>query len=749
MKTKGLDRGQLKLIAILAMVIDHTAWGFVEFLTPLGQAMHIFGRLTLPIMCFFVAEGFRHTKDLKRYFYRMMTFAVIAAPLFWVFFHQEYGYRQNIIFDLTLALMALAVSEHKAFAKPLRIFLIALLILTSLLVGGWVVMPIVYVLIFYYSRDFKTMAIRFIVATCLLQAVLLPTILFNERFHILPYDWTVTERLYLFGFVLALIPLYFYNGKKGQTPIGRYFFYIFYPAHFLVLTLIRYLMTSATPQGIYIIAHIAALFIGFALLIYVLTRKVSRAQMSVTFLLSVSIMYIFGFLLEITSSEVAGVYTATKLQYFAECLVMIAVTMCTQELCHFRFPSPVYALQIVTSIFTMHCMFTWEKNGLMYSGISIDRSGPFPRMNIEGYGVAFYLFLIYCFIVCLMVVIVGFRSSRNSDAIQKKRLRLLLYAMISMWFPSIVKAFDLAGGYEFPALFIPIAAAFITTALVKYSYLDSVSLGFSNAVNQGREGILIIDNNHRILYFNDWVQQIFGKLTQYDDAFRLRDVRDAFNGLTDTLSRNDRTYELRVEPLVEQGHNTGEILWIFDLTEHYRYLERMKEEASRDPLTGLSNRAWFENAVRSLLAEKTSGGFFMADLDHFKQVNDSYGHQVGDDTLVAFATAVRDSAENTPENALIVGRFGGDEFCLFYRDVTDREALAAYAAKLIGCFDRALARAGHEGITTLSLGITVVNTAELPVSVWTSYTRIHDQADQALYAAKEAGRKTWRFYDSI
>ena len=62
---KGLDRTQLKFIAICGMVCDHAAWGFVEFMTPLGQIMHIIGRLTLPIMCFFIAEGFRHTSNIK------------------------------------------------------------------------------------------------------------------------------------------------------------------------------------------------------------------------------------------------------------------------------------------------------------------------------------------------------------------------------------------------------------------------------------------------------------------------------------------------------------------------------------------------------------------------------------------------------------------------------------------------------------------------------------------------------------
>ena len=75
---KTLDRRQLKLIAICAMVCDHFAWGFVDFMTPLGQSMHVIGRLTLPIMCFFVAEGYRHTSSVREYIKRMLFFWAVS-----------------------------------------------------------------------------------------------------------------------------------------------------------------------------------------------------------------------------------------------------------------------------------------------------------------------------------------------------------------------------------------------------------------------------------------------------------------------------------------------------------------------------------------------------------------------------------------------------------------------------------------------------------------------------------------------
>ena len=109
MSKLSLNRTQLKFIAIVSMVIDHIAWGFVDFYSPLGQILHVCGRLTVPIMCFFIAEGFRKTKDLKRYIFRMASFAAISIIPFYLFFHEEYDYRQNIIFDLLLGLLLLSL----------------------------------------------------------------------------------------------------------------------------------------------------------------------------------------------------------------------------------------------------------------------------------------------------------------------------------------------------------------------------------------------------------------------------------------------------------------------------------------------------------------------------------------------------------------------------------------------------------------------------------------------------------------
>lgn len=748
MKNLELDRTQLKILAIIAMVVDHTAWGFVDFMSPLGQGMHIFGRLTLPIMCFFIAEGYKHTKNLQEYVYRMLAFSAISVIPFYIFFHEEYGYRQNIIFDLTLALLCLCISEGKVFKRWMKVCLITLLVLISLVIGGWVVMPIIYVFIFYYGRDFKDKAIKFTGATVLMSAVLLVMIVLNQQYHFSQYNWTVQERLYLLGFVFALIPLYFYNGERGKdlfggSGVGRYFFYIFYPSHFLLLAYIRHIVRGYTLQNLYIDIHVIALLIALIILSYVLTLHTTRAQMAVTFFMTSAAMYLFGFLMEITTYDVEGVYAATKVQYFAECFVFIAITLCIQELTHTRLPYPVYVFEFVFSTFVMWCMFTWKENHLMYEDITISYDGPFPKMYVVGYGIVIYAFVAYCFVVCLMCIGVGIYSLRNHDNLQRKRLRLLLYAMIVMWIPYLCKMIGFFDYYEIPALTIPFTAFFVMMSLKKYSYLDSFTLDFSNAINSGNEGVLVVDRNYNILYHNEAVHSLFGSFMRFDNAKNVAGLYDALTSGESSITKDGHTYETRVEPLTESGHITGSILWIFDLTKHYQYLNSVKESANTDSLTGLYNRSAFEKAVEEALARREGGAFFMIDLDNFKNVNDSYGHDAGDIILTTLASVIKQEQIKDKSHNLIAGRVGGDEFTLYYEGLTDKRALSVFAHVLIDNFDNKLLSTAYPGVTSISLGISLAGSSELaPVK---TYAQLYKEADEALYVAKGDGKRTFAF----
>ena len=263
----SLNKTQLQIIAIVAMVIDHIAWAFLDFWTPAAQALHVIGRLTIPIMCFFIAEGYRKTHNLRRYTDRLVTFALISILPFYMFFHEEYGFRQNIMFDHLLSLLMLMVLEHKRLNKWLKVLLVILIFAVSMTIAGWPITPQLFTLAFYYGKTFKDKVKWFVIADLSTVIFIAAFAVLNGIYHFAPYDWTWYNRFYLLGFLLALPIIKLYNGQKGGTRYGRFFFYIFYPIHLLVLAFIKYLASgNVSKHDIYLGFHVICLAIIFIML---------------------------------------------------------------------------------------------------------------------------------------------------------------------------------------------------------------------------------------------------------------------------------------------------------------------------------------------------------------------------------------------------------------------------------------------------------------------------------------------------
>lgn len=729
---KTLNRTQLKLIAICAMVCDHVAWGFVDFYTPLGQILHIIGRLTIPIMCFFIAEGFRHTSGRKGYVKRMMFFWIVAILPFYLFFHEVYDYRQNIIFDLLLGLLMLSVLENKKFKLWHKILLGLLIFTVSAIVGGWVIMPILYILVFYYVRDFKKQAIWVCGLTVALQIFLIVAESLNKIWHFSHYDWPWYDKLYFLGFMIPLLLLRRYNGEKGKDFIGKYFFYLFYPAHFLVLAAIKAVLAGCTVYEIYVACHLIALFVALGILLLVLSAKPSKGQNATLLLVVSAVIYLFGFCVEIISRDAGGYYIATVVQYFGECLLMLGFTYFVGEMCHREVPAYVYALEGLCGVLVMWMLFTTRENQIFYTSIGVDASGPFPRLSLER-GFGFLIFVVYMAVVCISCFVVCVLGIRRSVGVERKRILCTAGAIICPWIPYFIRETGFTAGYEIPFLGVAGAVILVGMALIKYGYFDSIALAGENALNHGTEGIMVIDTNHMITYYNKRMETMFGQLALKKDAYKNDTLADIFEGNIKTLKIDERMYEMRVEALMESGYVQGHMLWVLDITEHHEMLMKVNTLANEDSLTGIYNRSCFKNMLEAYLEKNGEGAFFMMDLDNFKQINDRFGHQAGDEVLVKFGQVLQELGDG-----FVPGRIGGDEFCLFCKGIKDKKELEIIAEKIAKDFQEKMSGERYHGITTVSLGI-----ARTTDAAGKDFERLYSNADKALYVAKNRSKNTY------
>lgn len=170
----------------------------------------------------------------------------------------------------------------------------------------------------------------------------------------------------------------------------------------------------------------------------------------------------------------------------------------------------------------------------------------------------------------------------------------------------------------------------------------------------------------------------------------------------------------------------GEVHWQDEV-------DRWKEKATRDNLTGLYNREYFERTVRTLLQEEgyDSGAMIFIDVDNFKQINDTQGHRFGDEVLTWVARQIQGTFRHTD----VIARYGGDEFLVFAPKLR-QPVLEERLAQLCQTF-----RGDRTGQVTGSMG------AALYPRDGEDFETLMDHADCALYEAKARGKDCFLLYE--
>ncbi|MCQ2463443.1 MAG: conjugal transfer protein TraX [Clostridia bacterium] len=223
----GLSANTLKLIAIFAMTVDHVAWVFIPDKTQLLPViMHIFGRITAPVMCFFISEGLFYTKSVKKYILRLLLFAVPSHFAYaFAFGYSFTALKTSMLWTLAWGLIALAALKSRMNPALKVLITAAAFILTFF--SDWYYVGVIMVLIFGLNRgSFKR------------QAAILSVFIIGFAIY---YTYAYHDPLYgavQLGVLLSLPLLYLYNGQRGKYKL-KWLFYTYYPAHLALLGFIR------------------------------------------------------------------------------------------------------------------------------------------------------------------------------------------------------------------------------------------------------------------------------------------------------------------------------------------------------------------------------------------------------------------------------------------------------------------------------------------------------------------------------
>ncbi|MGA8277427.1 MAG: diguanylate cyclase [Rhodanobacteraceae bacterium] len=235
-------------------------------------------------------------------------------------------------------------------------------------------------------------------------------------------------------------------------------------------------------------------------------------------------------------------------------------------------------------------------------------------------------------------------------------------------------------------------------------------------------------------------EELYATLKGHVEA-ALRGERVSFNGEQNVKGKHYHYQTDFVPDIAADGSVRGFYGMTFDISEQALAQQRLQEIAQHDSLTGLGNRNQFNEHLAQALARCRRSGRSIAlvylDVDHFKRVNDEFGHAIGDAVLCEFARRLQG---NIRENDIAV-RLGGDEFAVIIEDMIDAGTADVIARKLIAAMHPDIVVDGTRMQITTSIGIGLCLTA-------TNAGNLKLAADNALYRAKVAGRNTYRLAEA-
>lgn len=274
-------------------------------------------------------------------------------------------------------------------------------------------------------------------------------------------------------------------------------------------------------------------------------------------------------------------------------------------------------------------------------------------------------------------------------------------------------------------------------------------------------GIIIEDKERNIIHANNAIgrmlglspSQLIGKGSEYLSTMFPQETKDTIDKAMMTKGhwqgeveisppKSKKIYSwLSIKTLLDEQKEPNHILIIItDISETSKSNNKMEYLASYDTLTDLPSRAFLfeqlKQSIASMQQQKRNGMLLFIDIDHFKEFNDTYGHQVGDEVLLSVSRQIKSICRKED----ILGRLSGDEFLLISENINDQHAVNRIIEKIQNIFKT------PQKIADLSLHISVsMGVARYPEHGQTPETLIN-AADQAMYSVKRQGRNNHAFY---
>ena len=474
---------------------------------------------------------------------------------------------------------------------------------------------------------------------------------------------------------------------------------------------------------------------------------VRRAPKSLHFSYMVLSLLFFnmGYLFELSGGTYESALLAAKIEYLgapfiAPFLVLFVLEYCARITVKLKHILILMIIPITAAIL----VFTWPLTDIFYKYLLYDTGGVVPRFIVTG-GVVYYLYFSYTYILvfCSLFIVLYYRKKGNDRF--KKQANSLVVATILPVVGVTINILQLGNlPIDVTSVLLTCTCVLLAHSVTRQGLYSLAPIAQEQIVENMNDGLILVDVQGAFIDANPAAKKLFPQLRNMPSGAGMpviseitwntgdSDVKREFS--VTTAAGAVKHYQASQNFIINNGRTIGRSIIVYDITEAKERLDEVRHIAEHDALTGLINRGTLYGNGKSIFdrfGAKASAAVLMMDIDHFKKINDTYGHLNGDEVLKQVANTLVSNLRATD----LVGRYGGEEFCVFLPRI-DADYILILAEKL---------RASIENLELILNGQKVKITISIGVAVYdynrhNTFEAFLSDADVALYEAKNSGR---------
>lgn len=354
----------------------------------------------------------------------------------------------------------------------------------------------------------------------------------------------------------------------------------------------------------FIILQYIGIVILMAEALYLIGCKPSRRQQYLLFLILALCVNFVGYLLELQATTKEEALVAVKFLYLGKPYIALSLFLFVMEICgRVRISNKVAAALACMHTMVVFLVLTCDKHTLFYSSIDYTQEGFFPHL-VLGHSIIYNLHCIVLVIYAVLMSIVCWLQYRKAHTeVEKNQYKNLLIIVIVAVAGLLVYLSGITRGYDITLFAYLIDSILLSVLIFRDRIFDTLTLAKDLAVDALAEGIVVVDNDDEVIYFNQKAGQIYGQISIGKAEEVLGDMDESILERRNII-RDNRIYAASSHMIDRDHVYYGKMYVLSDITDNYHYTQRVKEQA--EIMKGLKEQAESANQAKSVFVSNMS-----------------------------------------------------------------------------------------------------------------------------------------------